>query len=620
MTRLTVGQALIRFLGNQFSERDGVEHRLIAGCSGIFGHGNVAGVGQALLEAGDTMPYRQARNEQGMVHTAVGYARINRRLSTLACTTSIGPGATNMITGAALATVNRLPVLLLPSDVFATRVADPVLQQIELPWAGDISVNDAFRPVSRYFDRVWRPEMLMPAALQAMRVLTDPAETGAVTLALPQDVQAEAFEFPDEFLAHRVWHVARPEPEAGPLRRAVDLIRTAERPLIVAGGGIAYSDATEALHALVRASGIPVGETQAGKGSLPFDDPAALGAVGATGTAAANAIAHDADLVIGIGTRWADFPTASHSVFANPDVRFININVAAFDSVKMAGLAVTADARQALTALLESLTGWQVSPDYREDVRARAAAWQETVDLAYSGAPETTPPAQSQVLGAVNAAAERGDVVVNAAGSMPGDLHMLWRAADPLEYHVEYGFSCMGYEIAGGLGVKLGDPGRDVFVMVGDGSYLMLAQELVTAVQEGIKLIVVLVQNHGFASIGSLSESVGSQRFGTSYRFRNVESHQLDGDIIPVDLAANAESLGAHVIRTESLDELRIALRAAKAANRTTVIHIETDPSRPGPESSAWWDVPVAEVSTLDTTRAARVEYERDKGKQRHYL
>ncbi|HEX3813151.1 MAG TPA: 3D-(3,5/4)-trihydroxycyclohexane-1,2-dione acylhydrolase (decyclizing) [Mycobacteriales bacterium] len=620
MTRLTVGQALIRFLANQYSERDGAEHRLIAGCSGIFGHGNVAGVGQALLEAGDAMPYRQARNEQGMVHTAVGFARINRRLSTLACTTSIGPGATNMITGAALATVNRLPVLLLPSDVFATRVADPVLQQIELPWSGDLSVNDAFRPVSRFFDRVWRPEMLIPAALQAMRVLTDPAETGAVTLALPQDVQAEAFDFPDEFLARRVWHVARPEPETSELNRAVDLIRAARRPVIVAGGGIVYSDATAALRALVDATGIPVGESQAGKGSLPFDHPSALGAVGATGTAAANAIAHDADLVIGVGTRWSDFTTASHSVFANPDVRFININIAAFDSVKLSGLAITADARQALTALTAALTGWQVAADYREDVQARAAAWQDVIDVAYRGESEKAPLAQTQVLGAVNAAAATGDVVVNAAGSMPGDLHMLWRASDPLEYHVEYGFSCMGYEIAGGLGVRLGDPGRDVFVMVGDGSYLMLAQELVTAVQEGIKLIVVLVQNHGYASIGSLSESVGSQRFGTSYRFRNVESHQLDGDIIPVDLAANAESLGAQVIRAGGLDDLKAALATAKAASRTTVIHVETDPLAAGPDSSAWWDVPVAEVSTLDTTREARAAYERDKRSQRHYL
>jgi 3D-(3,5/4)-trihydroxycyclohexane-1,2-dione acylhydrolase (decyclizing) len=619
MTRLTVGQALVRFLANQYSSRDGVEHRLIAGCSGIFGHGNVAGVGQALLEAGDALPYRQARNEQGMVHTAVGFARINRRLSTLACTSSIGPGATNMVTGAALATINRLPVLLLPSDVFATRVADPVLQQLEMPGAGDISVNDAFRPVSRYFDRVWRPEMLMPAALQAMRVLTDPAETGAVTLALPQDVQAEAFDFPAEFLAKRVWPVARPEPESQVLNQAVQLIRNAEKPIIVAGGGVVYSDATAALHALVRSTGIPVGETQAGKGALPYDDPSALGAIGATGTAAANAIAAEADLVIGIGTRWSDFTTASHSVFKNPNVRFININIAAFDTIKMGGLAVTADARQALLALTTALSDCQVSPEYRESARSKAADWQAVIDRCYAG-DATAVPSQPQVLGAVNSAARPGDVVLNAAGSMPGDLHKLWRAGDPLEYHVEYGFSCMGYEIAGGLGVKLGDPAREVFVMVGDGSYLMLSQELVTAVQESVKLIVVLVQNHGFASIGALSESVGSQRFGTSYRFRNVESHQLDGEVIPVDLAANAASLGADVIRVGTLAELRSALEKARESSRTTVVHVETTPEGPAPESTAWWDVPVAEVAELESTRVARAEYERDKESQRHYL
>lgn len=619
MTRLTVGQALIRFLANQYSSRDGVEHRLIAGCSGIFGHGNVAGVGQALLEAGDALPYRQARNEQGMVHTAVGFARINRRLSTLACTSSIGPGATNMVTGAALATINRLPVLLLPSDVFATRVADPVLQQLEVPGAGDISVNDAFRPVSRYFDRIWRPEMLMPAALQAMRVLTDPAETGAVTLALPQDVQAEGFDFPEQFLAKRVWPVARPEPEHRVLEQAVALIRNAEKPLIVAGGGVVYSDATAALHALVRSTGIPVGETQAGKGALPYDDPAALGAIGATGTAAANAIAAEADLVIGIGTRWSDFTTASHSVFKNPDVRFININIAAFDTIKMGGLAVTADARQALLALTTALADYQVPAGYRDSARTQSADWQAVIDRCYAG-DATAVPSQPQVLGAVNSAARPGDVVINAAGSMPGDLHKLWRAHDPLEYHVEYGFSCMGYEIAGGLGVKLGDPAREVFVLVGDGSYLMLAQELVTAVQESVKLIVVLVQNHGFASIGALSESVGSQRFGTSYRFRNVESHQLDGDVIPVDLAANAASLGADVIRAGTLAELRTALAKARESIRTTVVHVETTPDGPAPDTTAWWDVPVAEVAELDSTRTARAEYERNKSTQRHYL
>jgi 3D-(3,5/4)-trihydroxycyclohexane-1,2-dione acylhydrolase (decyclizing) len=436
---------------------------------------------------------------------------------------------------------------------------------------------------------------------------------------LPQDVQAEAFDYPEEFLQRRVWQVARPEPESQVLNQAVGMIRNSEKPVIVAGGGVVYSDATAALHAFVRATGIPVGETQAGKGALPYDNPAALGAIGATGTAAANAIGAEADLVIGIGTRWSDFTTASHSVFKNPNVRFININIAAFDSIKLGGLAVTADARQTLLALTTALADYRVSAEYRENAQAKSAAWQQVVDRCYSG-DATAIPSQPQVLGAVNSAAGPGDVVINAAGSMPGDLHKLWRAGDPLEYHVEYGFSCMGYEIAGGLGVKLGDPAREVFVMVGDGSYLMLAQELVTAVQESVKLVVVLVQNHGYASIGSLSESVGSQRFGTSYRFRNVESHQLDGEIIPVDLAANAASLGADVIRAGTLAELRTALEKARESTRTTVIHVETTSDGPAPETTAWWDVPVAEVATLESTRAARADYERNKGMQRHYL
>ncbi len=625
--RLTVGQALVRFLARQYTERDGVRHRAIAGCSGIFGHGNVAGIGQALLEAAhddpELLPYRQARNEQGMVHTAVGYARMANRLSTLACTTSIGPGATNMVTGAALATINRLPVLLLPGDVFATRVADPVLQQLETPWAADVSVNDAFRPVSRFFDRIWRPEMLIPSALQAMRVLTDPAETGAVTLALPQDVQAEAFDVPEEFLAERVWPVRRPLPDAVALDEAAALLSRARRPMIVAGGGVIYSEATDALRRFCEATGVPVGETQAGKGALPFDHPCALGAVGATGTAAANAIARDADLVLGIGTRWTDFATASQSVFADPDVRFVNINVAAFDAAKMAGLSLVGDARATIDALAEALAGHQVAEDYRAEVVRRAADWQRVVDLAYhpdQGAVRPSLPSQVEVLGVVNETAGPRDVVVNAAGSMPGDLHMLWRSRDPKSYHVEYGYSCMGYEIAGGLGVKLASPDREVFVMVGDGSYLMMAQELVTAVQEGVKLVVVLVQNHGFASIGALSESVGAQRFGTSYRYRDPDSGQLDGDVLPVDLAANAASLGADVLRASTVDDLRSALTKACESSRTTVVHIETDPLAGSPDGGAWWDVPVAEVSALDSTRTARADYERHKGAQRRYL
>jgi 3D-(3,5/4)-trihydroxycyclohexane-1,2-dione acylhydrolase (decyclizing) len=620
--RLTVGQAIVRFLAAQRTERDGEVHRLFEGCFGIFGHGNVAGIGEALLGAElatpGALPYHHARNEQGMVHAAVAFARMRDRLSTLACTSSVGPGATNMVTGAALATINRLPVLLLPGDMFATRVADPVLQQLEVPWARDVSVNDAFRPVSRFFDRVSRPEQLASALLGATRVLTDPAETGAATIALPQDVQAEAAAWPVELFAERVWHIPRPVPEPAALARAVELIRTARRPLIVAGGGVIYSRATEALRAFVEATGIPVGETQAGKGSLPFDHPQSVGAIGATGTAAANVLARDADVILGIGTRWSDFTTASRSLFANPAVRFVNLNVAAFDAAKHAGVALTADARAGLDALRAALPGWSVAPDYRAEATRLARSWDETVERAYrlGHAPL---PAQSEVIGAVNRVAGPRDVVVCAAGSMPGDLHKLWRTRDPKGYHVEYGYSTMGYEIAGGLGVRMAAPDREVFVLVGDGSYLMLAQELVTAVAEHQKLIVVLVQNHGYASIGALSESLGSQRFGTRYRYRDPATGRLDGDRLPVDLAANAASLGAHVERVATIGELCTALETAREAAepRPIVIHIEVDPLVPAPTSDAWWDVPVAETSGLQTVRDARATYERAKTRQR---
>jgi 3D-(3,5/4)-trihydroxycyclohexane-1,2-dione acylhydrolase (decyclizing) len=626
--KLTVAQALVRFLAQQHAERDGAEHQLIAGCFGIFGHGNVAGVGEALLEAeqlgvdaGRQLRYYQARNEQAMVHTAAAYARMRNRLATFACTSSIGPGATNMVTGAALATINRLPVLLLPGDIFATRVADPVLQQLESPASYDVSVNDSLQPVSRFWDRINRPEQLIPAALAAMRVLTDPAETGAVTLALPQDVQAEAVDWPDEFFEHRVWRVGRPVPEPAALAEAVELLRDAERPLIVAGGGVIYSEATAALREFVEATGIPVAETQAGKGSLPYDHHCAVGAVGATGTTAANTLARAADVVLGIGTRWSDFTTASRTAFAHPGVRFVNLNVAAFDAAKHSGVALVADARAGIAALQAALAGWQVSDAYRQEARRLADEWDGIVEAAYHrGDSERALPAQSAVIGAVNEASRPRDVVVCAAGSMPGDLHKLWRTRDPKGYHVEYGYSCMGYEIAGGLGVKLADPSREVFVLVGDGSYLMMAQELVTAVAEGMKLVVVLVQNHGFASIGALSESIGSQRFGTSYRYRNPATGRLDGDVLPVDLAANAASLGADVLRVSTIDELRAALGKARESTRTTVVYIETDPLAPAPAAPAWWDVPVAEVAAIDSTREARRAYDEAKTNQRHYF
>jgi 3D-(3,5/4)-trihydroxycyclohexane-1,2-dione acylhydrolase (decyclizing) len=620
---MTVGQAVVRFIAAQYSERDGAEHRLIEGCFGIFGHGNVAGLGVALLEAELSrpgwLPYYQGRNEQAMVHAAVGFARMRNRMSTLACTTSVGPGATNMVTGAAVATVNRLPVLLLPSDVFATRVADPVLQQLEHPSQRDVSANDVFRPVSRFFDRVDRPEQLPDALLGAMRALTDPAETGAVTICLPEDVQAQAFDWPEMLFGRRVWYVPRAAPDPAAVARAATLLREARRPLIVAGGGVIYSEATAALRAFAEATGIPVAETQAGKGSLRYDHPQAVGAIGATGSTAANALAREADVVIGIGTRWSDFSTASMTAFAAPGVRFINCNVASFDAAKHAGLAVVGDARAVIGALTGVMTGWRVSPEYQQEASSLAKTWDETVSRAYSLG-HVPRPAQSEVIGAVNEASGWRDVVVCAAGSMPGDLHKLWRTREPKGYHVEYGYSCMGYEIAGGLGVKMAAPDRDVYVMVGDGSYLMMATELVTAVQEHIKIIVVLVQNYGFASIGSLSESVGAQRFGTAYRFRNAETGCLDGDIIPVDLAANAESLGVRVLRASTIADLRSALASAKEADGPVLISIETDPLVPAPDSGSWWDVPIAEISELESVAKARQTYQADRSSQRRYL
>jgi 3D-(3,5/4)-trihydroxycyclohexane-1,2-dione acylhydrolase (decyclizing) len=616
--KLTVAQALVRFLSAQEVERDDERHRFFAGCLGIFGHGNVAGLGQALLESGDGLPYYLARNEQAMVHTAVGFARMSNRLRAFACTSSIGPGATNMVTGAAVATTNRIPVLLLPGDVFATRRANPVLQELEDPTSLDVSVNDALRPVSKYFDRVWRPEQLPEAMLHAMRVLTDPAETGAVTLALPQDVQTEAWEYPQSLFATRVWRIRRPPPEAELIERLATKLRSAKRPLIVAGGGVIYSAATTSLADFVAATGVPVAETQAGKGSLRFDHAQSVGSIGATGTTAANEIARDADLVVGVGTRWSDFTTASHSVFQNPDVEIVNVNVTPSDTTKLSALAIVADARASLDELRSRLQGWRVPTDYENEYRSLAARWNDAVEAAYRLG-HVPLPAQSEVIGAVEESSADSDVVVGAAGSLPGDLHKLWRTRDPKGYHVEYAFSCMGYEIAAGLGVKMAAPEREVYVMVGDGSYLMLNSELVTAVQEGIKIIVVLVQNHGFQSIGALSESVGVERFGTAYRLRDA-SGQLAGAKLPIDLAANAESLGASVIRATSVDELRDALKKARADAATTVIHIETDPMVAAPDSASWWDVPVAEVATRDATIDALQRYESEHTVQREYL
>ena len=617
-TRLTTAQAIIAFLKNQYVERDGREVQFFAGVWGIFGHGNVAGVGQALLQNPD-FRYYQTRNEQAQVHTAVAFAKMHNRLRAFACTSSIGPGATNMVTGAATATVNRIPVLLLPGDIFARRNVAPVLQQLESPSTQDISVNDCFKPVSRYWDRINRPEQVITSLPEAMRVLTSPADTGAVTLALPQDVQAEAFDYPDRLFEKRTWHIPRPRADEALLARAVEWIKASRKPLLIAGGGVHYSEANAALDAFARQTGIPVAETQAGKGALRYDHPCALGAMGVTGTPGANLVAREADLVIGVGTRYSDFTTASKTAFQNPDVRFININVAEFDAHKHAALPLVADAKVTLEALAAALQGYRVESDYSAQVARFQAAWEAEVDRLYS-VEHGTPMAQSEVIGVVNRLSRPQDVVLCAAGSLPGDLHKLWRTRDPKGYHLEYGYSCMGYEIAGGLGVKMAAPEREVYVMVGDGSYLMMAQEIVTSVQEGYKLNIILLDNHGFSSISGLSESLGCGGFGAYYRYRNPKTGLLDGDVLPVDFGANAASLGAHVLKAANRDQLADAIEAAKGIDRTTVIVVETDIAARVPGYESWWDVPVAEVSEIASVREARAKYEAMRAKERHHL
>ena len=597
MIRLTTAQALVRYLAVQFSERDGRQQPFFGGVFGIFGHGNVAGIGQALDQSGGPLRYYQCRNEQAMVHTAAAFAKMSNRLRTLVCTTSIGPGATNMVTGAAGATINRLPVLLLPGDVFANRVPAPVLQQLESSQTQDVSVNDCFRPVSRYFDRIYRAEQLLAALPEAMRVLTSPAETGAVTLALPQDTQTEAFDFPESFFETRVWTIPRQRGDATAIARAVEMIRASKAPLIVAGGGVLYSDASAALRKFADATGIAIAETQAGKSAIAWDHPLALGGVGVTGTLAANRIARAADVVIAIGTRLADFTTMSNSLFAD-QAKFIGINVCEMDAFKRDALPVIADARVAIEEIGAALIGWNTTSEYRDTVTRLAREWHAEVDRLY-GQRSAAPFAQAEIIGAVNAAAGPGDVVVCAAGSLPGDLHKLWRPRQPNTYHLEYGYSCMGYEIAGGLGVKMADPSRDVFVMVGDGSYLMMAQEIVTSIQEGRKLIIVLLDSSGYASIGGLSRSIGSGGFGTQFDYQ-----------VPIDLAANAESLGALVYRADDRGTLDAALNSARAADRTTVIYARVDAMKSVAGCDSWWDVPVAEVSEQPAVQAARAQWE----------
>ncbi len=617
--KLTMGQAIVEFLQHQYVERDGNEGQFFAGMFGIFGHGNVAGIGQALHQYADSFRFYQTRNEQSMVHTAAAFAKMNNRLRAFACTTSIGPGATNMITGAAGATINRLPVLLLPGDIFSTRLVAPVLQQLESPSSQDYSVNDCFKPISRYWDRINRPEQIITALPEAMRVLTSQSETGTVTLALPQDVQAEAYDYPSQLFEKRVYTIPRPRADEGLLNRAVAWIRESKRPLIIAGGGVIYSEATAELAEFVERTGIPIGETFAGKGSLPYHHPQNLGAVGVTGTPGANISAREADLVIAIGTRLSDFTTASKTAFQNPDVRFIGINVTEFDAYKHAALPLVADARVTLAELATAVADYQVDAAYAAQIEKYRAEWEAEVDRLYHLGHGPLP-SQSEVIGVVNEFSRPEDVMVCAAGSMPGDLHKLWRTRNPKQYHLEYGYSCMGYEIAGGLGIKMADPSRDVYVMVGDGSYLMLAQEIITSIQEDYKLIIVLVNNEGHSSIGGLSRATGVQGFATRFRYRDEENGELSGDFLPVDLAANAASLGAKVIEATTLQSLKAALHEAREAPQTTVVKIDVDYYQQVPGYESWWDVPVAEVSEVDTAQEAYREYESDKQKERYFL
>jgi 3D-(3,5/4)-trihydroxycyclohexane-1,2-dione acylhydrolase (decyclizing) len=622
MPRATVAQAIVTWLANQYVERDGQRERFFEGVFGIFGHGNVAGMGEALEAQQDRVRYYQARNEQGMVHTAVAFAKQSKRLRTFACTTSIGPGATNLVTGAANATVNRLPVLLLPGDRFATRRVKPVLQQLERPEAGDISANDTLRPVSRYFDRIERPEMLIDALPQAMRVLTSPAETGAVTLALPQDVQVEAWDWPDGLLESRTWLIPRARPDAASVAAAAELIAGAERPMLVIGGGVVYSDAADALDAFSSRFGIPFAETQAGKGVLTWDHPLNLGAIGSSGGIAGNAIARDADVVIAVGTRLSDFPTMSWSAWEHRDVRFVAINVAELDAAKAAALPLVGDARVTLAELQAALEarGWAgASPARRERIERLRSEWRAEVDRVLHLSSEAHV-SQPEAIRLVNESMGDG-IVVCAAGGLPGDMHKLWRPGTRGSYHLEYGNSTMGYEIAGGVGVAMAEPDRRVTVMVGDGSYLMLANEIVTARQEGIGLTIVLLDNHGYRCIRNLSGACGGDNPFNDFRARDPRTGTFTGEVLPIDLAANAASLGAAVFVAGTVDELAAALAEAEGVlDRPVVVVVETNPEPGVPAYDSWWDVPVAAVSTSPRVRAARERYEADLERERTFV
>ncbi|MFK7697674.1 3D-(3,5/4)-trihydroxycyclohexane-1,2-dione acylhydrolase (decyclizing) [Paenibacillus sp. HJGM_3] len=603
--RLTMAQALVRFLDAQYVELDGVEHKFVRGFMGIFGHGNVTGLGQALEQYKEDIPFLQGKNEQGMANAAIAFAKQTGRLGIYACTSSIGPGALNMVTSAAIASVNRIPLLLLPGDIFASRQPDPVLQQVEHPLDYTVSANDAFKPVSKYWDRISRPEQLLTAALNAMRVLTDPAETGAVTLCLPQDVQCEACDYPAAFFAKRVHHMDRMPPAASAIARAAELIARKRKPLVLLGGGVHYAQAVDEARAFAEAFGLPMVETQAGKSAAAWNHPLGFGGVGVTGTLAANRLAAEADVVLAVGTRLSDFTTASKSAFRHPEAAFVSINVSPMDAMKAEGVQVVADAREALTALGAELRRRGYSAAYDADELAQLKqAWDAEVDRLYA-ADVSDGLAQTRVLGEINRFVGERDVIVCAAGSLPGDLHRLWRTTQPKTYHMEYGFSTMGYEVAGALGVKLAEPDREVYALVGDGSYLMLHSELVTSLQEGRKIVVLLFDNSGFQCIHNLQRGHGSDGFGNEFRRRDSETGQLTGGYIPIDYAAHARSLGANSYTATTVKQLQEALVQARAANTTTLIDIKVLPGTGTDGYESWWHVGVAEVSTSGNVQRA---------------
>jgi 3D-(3,5/4)-trihydroxycyclohexane-1,2-dione acylhydrolase (decyclizing) len=608
--RLTMAQAVARFLAAQKTEIDGQILPLFAGVWAIFGHGNVAGMGEALHSVRDRLPTYRAHNEQGMAHAAIAFAKASRRRRMMACTTSIGPGATNMVTAAAVAHVNRLPVLLLPGDVFANRIPDPVLQQIESFSDGTVSANDCFKPVSRYFDRIARPEQIIPALQRAMSVLTDPAECGPVTLALCQDTQAEAYDYPESFFAEKVWTPRRIRPDENELAAAAALIRNAKKPFIVAGGGVLYSGAERALAAFAEKHGIAVGETQAGKSSLPHDHAACLGSVGVTGTGAANALAEEADVVIAVGTRLQDFTTGSWALFKDPNRRIVGLNVQGFDATKHNAQPLVADARVGLEELSRALEGWKAPGSWTAKGRAEKARWFEAA-ARYTDPTNAELPSDAQVIGAVQRSSSPADVVVCAAGGLPGELHKHWKASTALGYHMEYGYSCMGYEIAGGVGVKMADPSREVIVMVGDGSYLMMNSELATSVMLGQKLTVVLLDNRGYGCINRLQRATGGESFN------NLLQHTNHVTLPDIDFAAHAASLGAEAVKVKGIAELEDALKKARSAQRSTVIVIDTDPLAATDAGGHWWDVAVPEVSTRSEVNTARKNYENALASQR---